>query len=144
MNPLKFFRPLLVVCLLGSSLSIHSQRNTFLVESTESARPLFVEAPQHWDANRSLLSSQVHRPSDAALMQLDIDAFQAMREADLDEARIDLPRPSGQSGVEAELLRFDLERFFVHPNILTVGITGEQGFRRGRVHPPTSNIQNEA
>ena len=135
MNPLKFFRPLLVVCLLGSSLSIHGQRNTFLVESTQDARPLFIDAPQHWDANRTHLSSQVHRPSDAALMQLDVEAFEAMRSADLDEAQIDLPRPSGQDGVEAEMMRFDLERFFVHPNVLKVGITGEQGFREEEYIP---------
>ena len=45
---------------------------------------LFSEAPTAWETQRASLWSEVDRPGDAALIQLDTEAFAAVREADLD------------------------------------------------------------
>lgn len=96
---------------------------------------LFSDAPTAWEAQRTSLSSEVDRPGDAALIQLNAEAFAAAREADLDSWALTLPRPLGRADLATEDLHFELERFFVHPAVLTVGTTSERGFEEHEYVP---------
>ena len=54
---------------------------------------LFSEAPDSWQTQRISLMSEVERPGDAALIELNHGAFEAARQADLDRWGVTLPAP---------------------------------------------------
>lgn len=89
---------------------------------------LFETAPAAWELHRDVLEAEVERPGDAALLELNADAFETLRSADLEGFELVLPRPLGQANRATEDLHFELERFFVHPAVLTVGTTSDRGY----------------
>jgi hypothetical protein len=115
-----------VSLILFSTLPVQAQR------ATSVHADLFQSAPfGGWEGRQAnlqaTLSQHVERLGDAALVELDVAAFHATREADFDAFELTLPRPTGREDETAEALTFELERFFVHPAVLTVGITSERG-----------------
>ena len=77
---------------------------------------------------RGQVEAAVERPGDAAVLQLDHARFEQLRAEDKQSLELTLPRPTGRDGVAPEWLTFELERFFVHPDVVTVGLTSERGF----------------
>ena len=88
---------------------------------------LFRASRLNVQANRTLVSGVVEDWRDAAWMHLDVDVFETRRKGNLEEFNITIPVPS-RSKTTAELpLTFELERFYVHPPTITVGVTSERG-----------------
>ena len=81
------------------------------------------------------VNSEVEQRGDAALLELDVAAFTNAREEDLHRSSITLPRPLGGEVVSTEELTFELDRYFVHPAVLTVGITTERGLEEHEYIP---------
>ena len=77
---------------------------------------------------RTQVEVAVERPGDAAVLQLDHARFEQLRAEDKQSFELTLPRPTDRDGVAPEWLTFELERFFVHPDVVTVGLTSERGF----------------
>ena len=77
---------------------------------------------------RGQVEAAVARPGDAAVLQLDFERFEQLRAEDKQSFELTLPRPAGRDGDAPEWLTFELERFFVHPEVVTVGLTSERGF----------------
>ena len=60
-------------------------------------------------------------------LTLDLEAFQTLRNDDAERFDLALPLPQGRTTSGSGLLNFQAERFFVHPAVLTVGMTGDKG-----------------
>ena len=114
--------------LLLSSFLVCLAAGLWAQKSVPNETALF--APMNaWPSDvRGQLEAAVERPGDAAVLQLDFERFEQLRAEDKQSFELTLPRPTGRDGDAAEWLTFELERFFVHPDVVTVGLTSERGF----------------
>ena len=115
--------PRVLVLLSFFSLVVSALSQT----SSEGSVDLFKPLSTPWALEDVRVASLVERPEDAAFIQLDLSEFQILRQQDLHAFRLTLPKPSGNAGQRTQLLEFELERFFAHPAVLTVGLTSERG-----------------
>ena len=74
------------------------------------------------------LALQSASPSDVVWVDLNSNEFSRLRQRDLDGFEMSLPIPRGEHGKSGQNLLVSLERFFVHPAVVTVGVTSERGF----------------
>jgi len=120
----------LVVSLSFVSMPMQAQRDA------AGKFQLFLEAPfAARQSHQAALGREVERPGDATLVLLDLSVFESMRSADLDAFDLALPLPTGSSTESPDYMSFQLERFFVHPAVLTVGMTSERGFEEHEYVP---------
>ena len=120
----------LVVSLSFLSMPMQAQKDA------TGEHQLFHEAPlAARQSHEAALGREVERPGDATLVLLDFSVFESMRSADLDAFDLSLPLPKGRSTDSPEDMSFQLERFFVHPAVLTVGTTSERGFEEHEYVP---------
>ena len=96
---------------------------------------LFSDAPSDWQDARDLMLDEVRAEGDAVLLKLNTSAFESTRKADLDTWAMTLPKPSGVGTGTPENLDFELERFFVHPSVITVGMTSKDGYKEEEYIP---------
>ena len=115
---------LLGCVLLLTSLLVSAQ------SSTSTPYDLFDVLPASWQQGRSAVNLAVERPSDATMVRLNTKEFSTLRAADLDAFELTLPLPGGDRDHVVEPLTFQLERFFVHPAVVTVGMTSDRGYKR--------------
>ena len=102
---------------------------------TSTPYDLFDALPASWQQGRSAVNLAVERPSDAAMIRLNTEEFSALRAADLDAFELTLPLPVGDRDHAVEPLTFQLERFFVHPAVVTVGMTSDRGYEEEEYVP---------
>ena len=69
------------------------------------------------------------------MVRLNTEEFSALRAADLDAFELTLPLPGGDRDHVLEPLTFQLERFFVHPAVVTVGMTNDRGYEEEEYVP---------
>ena len=122
-------RLLLCSIFIGLASGLWAQKS--MPQSAELFAPL-----SHWsDETRTQLETAVERPRDAAIVQLDVARFADFRAQDAQQAELMLPRPTGRDGDAPEWLSFELKRFQVHPDVITVGMTSERGFEEQAYAP---------
>ena len=103
--------------------------------STSTPYDLFDALPASWQQGRSAVNLAVERPTDAAMVRLNTEELSALRAADLDALELTLPLPDGDRDHAVEPLTFQLERFFVHPAVVTVGMTTDRGYQEEEYVP---------
>ena len=69
------------------------------------------------------IALQSASPSDVVWVDLNGNEFSRLRQRDLDGFEMSLPIPRGEHGKSGQNLSVSLERFFVHPAVVTVGVT---------------------
>ena len=90
-------------------------------------RPLFLPGEQIDAPNRAMVAGVVEDWKDAAWLHLDLDAFESRRSGDLNGFNVSIPVPTRSKSKVGSRLNFDLERFYVHPPAITVGVTTARG-----------------
>ena len=71
----------------------------------------------------------------AAFMTLSGGKLAATRKRDAQTLRLILPVPQETTTAARPLVAFELQRFFVHPAVVTVGITSKRGYREETLVP---------
>ena len=71
----------------------------------------------------------------AAFMTLSGGKLAATRKRDAQTLRLILPVPQETITAARPLVAFELQRFFVHPAVVTVGITSKRGYREETLVP---------
>lgn len=118
MNPPCLFVAVLL-CFLAPANPIHAQRAEAWTGSLFHEPAGVMGMPRMQEALKGI--------EYGAALTLDLEAFHALRDNDADRFALTLPLPEGRATAGSNELNFQAERFFVHPAVLTVGLTGDKG-----------------
>ena len=129
--PLLIHIAVFVLALAGAMSTAAQRPDSRVADLFEEATMESVQQEMRMDQ----LAKESASISDVVWLDLNGDEFSRLRKGDLDGFEMELPLPRGEQGGTSRKVLFKLERFLIHPAMLTIGVTTERGLEEREYIP---------